>query len=226
MKNREKQNILCETLRYRFKDPTLLMSALTHSSLNKPDQPDNQRLEFLGDRVLALVISEELIKTNPNAREGQLAPQLNALVRRETCAEVASSLGVGPALMIGKSEMISGGRSKVAILADAMEAIIAAIYLDGGLEKVRKFILRAWQEKLLIAPIASFEAKSYLQEWAQARGMPPPSYSEVERSGPDHAPIFMVKVILDNGEFAYGQASAKRPAQQQAAKNLLEKIKN
>ncbi|MEE2774511.1 MAG: ribonuclease III [Pseudomonadota bacterium] len=226
MKLKETQNILCDSLKYQFKDPNLLLSALTHSSLNNPNKSDNQRLEFLGDRVLALIIAEELINSNPEAREGKLAPQLNSLVSKETCAEIAAALGVGAALMIGKSEMISGGRSKAAILADAMEAIIAAIYLDGGLESVREFILQAWQEKLAMAPSTSFEAKSYLQEWAQARGMSPPTYIEVERSGPDHAPIFKIKVLMENGEFAYGQGSAKRVAQQDAAKNFLDKIKN
>ena len=199
----------------------LLTDALTHSSLNKLTKVDNQRLEFLGDRVLALVISDALLEADPLAREGQLAPRLNVLVKKETCADIASKIGIGSALLIGRSEMISGGRHKMAILGDAMEAVIAAIYLDGGLESARTSILKVWDQHLKDAPSKSFEAKSYLQEWAQARGMNPPVYKEKKRLGPDHAPMFQVEVVLDDGETAFGTASSKRAAEQEAAKSLL-----
>lgn len=221
MKLNKNQEDLCENLGYQFKKAELLIDALTHSSLNKADKADNQRLEFLGDRVLALIISDALIKADPMAREGQLAPRLNVLVRKETCAEIAIKIGIGSALLIGRSEMISGGRQKTAILGDAMEAVIAAIYLDGGLENARSSILKVWDERLLRAPQESFEAKSYLQEWAQARGMQPPLYKEIRRIGPDHAPVFNIEVRLDNGTTALGSASSKRAAEQKAANNLL-----
>ena len=146
---------------------------------------------------------------------------MNVLVKKETCAEIASEIGLGSALLIGKSEAISGGRQKMAILGDAMEAVIAAIYLDGGLDMARKSILKVWGDRLKDAPKKSFESKSFLQEWAQARGMNVPDYEETKRVGPDHSPIFYVKVSLENGEVAIGSAPSKRAAEQEAAKNLL-----
>ena len=213
-------------LDYTFVKNELLVDALTHSSRNKSIKVDNQRLEFLGDRVLALVISDALIAADPMAREGQLAPRLNVLVKKETCAAIAVDIGLGPALLIGRSEVISGGRQKMAILGDAMEAVIAAIYIDGGLESARKSILKLWNNHLKDAPRTSFEAKSFLQEWAQARGMSPPAYKEMKRMGPDHSPIFYVEVSLDNGEIALGTASSKRAAEQEAAQNLIQKVSN
>ena len=224
MKLNQNQVLLCDNLDHAFVRPELLIEALTHSSLNSVNKNDNQRLEFLGDRVLALVISDALLAADSLAREGQLAPRLNVLVKKETCAEVAIEIGVGSALLIGKSETISGGRQKVAILGDAMEAIIAAIYVDGGLKCARTSILKAWGRRLDDAPQKSFEAKSFLQEWAQARGMQPPIYQEIQRIGPDHAPVFNIKVCLENGVGASGTASSKRAAEQEAAKNLLKRF--
>ena len=226
MKLTKDQEILCDNLDYVFVRSDLLIEALTHSSLNSVNKKDNQRLEFLGDRVLALIISDALLAVDPMAREGQLAPRLNVLVKKETCAEVALEIGVGSALLIGRSETISGGRQKVAILGDAMEAVIAAIYIDGGLKDARASILKAWGRRLEDAPQRSFEAKSFLQEWAQARGMQPPTYQEIKRVGPDHAPVFIIEVCLENGETASGTASSKRTAEQEAAKNLLQRLPN
>ncbi len=224
MKLSKNQNILCKNLGYEFKTPMVLVNALTHSSLNTTSKNDNQRLEFLGDRVLALVVSDYLLQSDLSAREGQLAPRLNALVKKETCAKIALNIGVGSALLMGRSEIISGGRQKVTILGDAMEAIIAAIYVDGGLESARQSILKVWHEHLETLPDSTFEAKSYLQEWAQGNGMPPPIYEEMLRSGPDHAPIFNIRVILKNGEEAMGVAASKRAAEQNAAKNLISRL--
>ena len=226
MKLTKDQEILCNNLDYVFVRSDLLIEALTHSSLNSVNKKDNQRLEFLGDRVLALIISDALLAVDPMAREGQLAPRLNVLVKKETCAEVALEIGVGSALLIGRSETISGGRQKVAILGDAMEAVIAAIYIDGGLKYARASILKAWGRRLEDAPQKSFEAKSFLQEWAQARGMQPPTYQEIKRVGPDHAPVFIIEVCLENGDTASGTASSKRTAEQEAAKNLLQRLPN
>ncbi len=224
MKLTSSQKLLCEKLGYTFNDNELLIAALTHSSVNNPSKIDNQRLEFLGDRVLALVISDALLQADPMAREGQLAPRLNVLVKKETCAQIATKIGLGSALVMGRSEMISGGRQKTAILGDAMEAVIAAIYIDGGLEKARVSIFELWKEILKEAPQKSFEAKSFLQEWVQARGMRPPAYREVKRMGPDHAPVFHVEVCLDSGEKALGTAASKRAAEQEAAKTMLGRL--
>ena len=157
MKLTQNQELLCNNLDYSFVNKTLLIDALTHSSRNSVIKIDNQRLEFLGDRVLALVIADALLAADLLAREGQLAPRLNVLVKKETCAEIASEIGLGSALLIGKSEAISGGRQKMAILGDAMEAVIAAIYLDGGLDMARKSILKVWGDRLKDAPKKSFE---------------------------------------------------------------------
>ena len=224
MKLNQNQKFLCNNLRYSFINNELLIDALTHSSLKNAKRVDNQRLEFLGDRVLALVISDALLEDDPVAQEGQLAPRLNALVRKETCAEIATNIGLGAALLIGKSEMISGGRQKLTILGDAMEAVIAAIYLDGGLESARRSILKVWSKYLREAPKTSFEAKSFLQEWAQARGMSPPFYQEIKRIGPDHAPVFHIKVTLDDGMIGEGMGASKRLAEQDAAKGLLQRL--
>ncbi len=221
MKLNQNQKLLCRSLNYSFLNNELLIDALTHSSLKNSTRVDNQRLEFLGDRVLALVISDALLEADPKAEEGQLAPRLNVLVKKETCAEVATNIGLGAALLIGRSEMTTGGRKKTTILGDAMEAVIAAIYIDGGLEKARASILKVWSDHLREAPKKSFEVKSSLQEWAQARGMCPPVYKETKRIGPDHAPIFYVQVTLEDGKKGFGTGSSKRSAEQEAAKNLL-----
>ena len=224
MKLTKNQKLLCKQLDYTFVNNELLIDALTHSSLNKSIKVDNQRLEFLGDRVLALVIADALLSVDLTAREGQLAPRFNVLVKKETCAEIASNIGIGSALLIGRSEVISGGRQKMAILGDAMEAVVAAIYLDGGLDSARKSILKVWGDRLIEAPKKSFESKSFLQEWVQARGMSPPIYEEIKRIGPDHAPLFYVEVSLDDGETALGTAASKRAAEQEAASNLLKRL--
>ncbi|WP_392662795.1 ribonuclease III [Amaricoccus sp. B4] len=206
-------------LGHDFTRPELLIEALTHPSMGSTQS--NQRLEFLGDRVLGLVISELLLEQDREADEGKLAPRLNALVRKEACAEVAASLGVGDALRMGRSEMLSGGRRKTAILGDAMEAVIAAIYLDGGLEAARHFVITHWAGRIEKARAQAIDAKTALQEWAQARALRPPAYVDLEREGPDHAPVFTVEVRLDNGRAARGRASSKRAAQQMAAEKLL-----
>ncbi len=186
---------------------------------------DNQRLEFLGDRVLGLVIAEQLLELDPGAAEGKLAPRLNALVRKETCADVAAEVELGQVLLMGRSEMQSGGRRKTAILGDAMEAVIAAVYLDGGYDAARSMILALWAEKLSTAAEIAIDPKTALQEWAQARGMAPPVYDEVSRRGPDHAPLFVVEARLENGTSASAEARSKRQAQQAAADDLLKSLK-
>jgi len=213
-------------LGYKFADETFLDEALTHASFNSPSARDNQRLEFLGDRVLGLVVAERLLELDPDAVEGALAPRLNAMVRKETCAEVAAEIGLGTAMQMGRSEQLSGGRRKTAMLGDAMEALIAAVYLDSDFPTARDLILRLWGERLLRADEVSSDAKTELQEWAQARGMPPPVYNDKSRRGPDHAPLFVVEAELANGMCQEAEARSKRAAQQQAAEKLLGAIKD
>lgn len=208
-------------LGHRFARPELLVRALTHSSLSSPTRPDNQRLEFLGDRVLGLVMAEALLEADMGASEGQLAPRFNALVRREACADVAREIGLGEVLKLGRSEMMSGGRRKEALLADGMEAVIAAVYRDAGFEAARALILRLWGDRIGAVDQDARDAKTALQEWAQARGLKPPAYVEIARQGPDHAPVFTIAARLENGAEARATAGAKRQAEQAAAAALL-----
>lgn len=189
-----------------------------------PSRGDNQRLEFLGDRVLGLVMAEALLEADTAAAEGLLAPRFNALVRKETCAEIARSIGLGDVLRLGRSEMLSGGRRKEALLGDAMEAVIAAVYVDGGLDAARDMILRLWGPRITSVKADARDAKTALQEWAQGRGMPPPRYEQMGRTGPDHAPVFTIRVVLDTGDDETAQARTKRQAEQAAAQTLLARL--
>ena len=209
-------------LGHAFDDRTLLREALTHSSAAGP--LSNERLEFLGDRVLGLVMAHALIARYPDESEGTLAPRFNALVRKETCAAVAETLNLGAYLRMARSEAQSGGRRKQALLGDAMEAVIAAVFLDGGLIAARDVVLDGWRPHLDAQNTAPVDAKTALQEWAQGRGMPLPRYIEVSRDGPDHKPLFRIAVSVESGETAEGEAASKRAAQQAAAANLLSRL--
>lgn len=212
-------------LGHDFARPELLVRALTHGSIASVTRPDNQRLEFLGDRVLGLVMAEALFFADEAATEGQLAPRYNALVRGETCAAIARDIGLGEVLKLGRSEMLSGGRRKEALLADAMEAVLAAVYLDAGFDAARAVVLRHWTPRLDRVEKDSRDAKTALQEWAQAHGMPPPHYEQTERSGPDHAPVFLITVRLEDGSEAQAKGSGtKRSIEQAAAQVLLDRL--
>ncbi|MFY9211091.1 MAG: ribonuclease III [Aestuariivita sp.] len=211
---------------HHFADPALLVCAVTHSSVGSPGREDNQRLEFLGDRVLGLVLSEALLDQDLEASEGQLAPRFNALVRKETCADVAREIDLGAVLRLGRSEMLSGGRRKQALLGDAMEAVIAAVYSDAGFEAARDLILRLWGKRVAQVKGDARDAKTALQEWAQARGMPPPEYVELSRSGPDHAPVFTIAARLETGAQSQASAGSKRQAEQAAATALLASLED
>ena len=213
-----------QRLGHEFRNPELLIRAVTHASISSNTRPDNQRLEFLGDRVLGLVMAEALLAADPDAPEGQLAPRYNALVRKETCADVARQVDLGAVLKLGRSEMMSGGRRKQALLGDAMEAVIAAVYEDGGFDAARGLILRLWGDRIASVKADARDPKTALQEWAQGRGQTPPSYIETGRSGPDHAPVFTVEVRLETGEAAKASAPSKRAAEQAAAKTLLTEL--
>ena len=172
--------------------------------------------------MLGLVIAEALLAADPQATEGDLAPRLNALVRKETCAEVATALDLGEGLRMGRSEMLTGGRRKTALLGDAMEAVIAAVYLDAGLEAARApHPARLGRARSAPSHAVARDPKTALQEWAQARGLPPPAYLDLDREGPDHAPVFSVEARLADGRAAAGRAASKRAAQQAAAEALL-----
>lgn len=209
---------------YTFQRPELLVRAVTHSSMSSATRDDNQRLEFLGDRVLGLVMAEALLANDPKATEGQLAPRYNALVRKEACADVARQIDLGDVLKLGRSEMISGGRRKLALLGDAMEALIAAVYIDAGFDPARSLILRLWGDRIGAVEEDARDAKTALQEWAQARGEVPPQYVEIARTGPDHQPEFTIEVRLASGLSEQATAGSKRHAEQAAATALLKKV--
>lgn len=210
---------------HQFSNRSLLLTALTHASavgdVTAPVRTSYQRLEFLGDRVLALVIAEMLLEAFPRAPEGELAQRLTRLVRNETCAEVALALDLGQAIRLGGGEAQSGGRQKVAILGDVCEAVIGALHLDGGLDQARRFIVAYWRERMLSWRGPLRDAKTTLQEWAQARGHSTPTYQIVDRSGPDHAPVFAVEVAVEKTEPARGEGRSRRDAEQSAATSLL-----
>lgn len=214
----------CDRIGYRFQEPELLVRALTHGSISSTTRPDNQRLEFLGDRVLGLVMAEALLDADVEATEGMLAPRYNALVRKETCADVARDIELGAVLKLGKSEMVSGGRRKEALLGDGMEALIAAVYRDGGFSAARDLILRLWGKRIYEVEEDARDPKTALQEFVQARGETTPQYDIIKREGPDHAPEFTIAVTLASGERAEAKAGAKRQAEQAAAKALLERL--
>ena len=211
-------------LGHDFAKPEILVRAVTHSSMTSPHRDDNQRQEFLGDRVLGLVMAEALLLADVNAAEGLLAPRFNALVRKETCADVAREIDLGAVLKLGRSEMKSGGRRKEALLADGMEAVIAAVYQDGGFDGARAMVLRLWGARIHNVADDARDPKTALQEWAQARGENPPEYIEVARSGPDHQPIFTIEARLASGLFEAATAGSKRQAEQAAASALLKKV--
>ena len=217
------RSALEERIGYHFADKTLLERAVTHISAASGGARVNsyQRLEFLGDHVLGLVISDMLFRAFPRANEGELSRRLADLVRKETCAEVARAIDIGPALSLGSSESQAGGRLRATILADACEALIGAVFIDGGYPAAEAFVARFWKERMLkpIRPLR--DPKTMLQEWAQARGLPTPAYRELARTGPHHNPKFRVAVELPDRPPAEGLGSSKRAAEQAAAAEML-----
>ena len=207
-------------LGYVFSRPELLIRALTHSSFATATG-DNQRLEFLGDRVLGLVMAEALLMADKGASEGLLAPRFNALVRKEACADVARQIDLGDVLRLGRSEMMTGGRRKEALLGDAMEAVIAAVYRDAGFDAAKRVVLRLWGRRIDHVEADARDAKTSLQEWAQGKKLGLPKYTEVSRSGPDHAPEFEVKVSVADIAPVVASGSSKRMAEQAAAEAML-----
>jgi ribonuclease III len=208
-------------LGHRFADHKLLDMALTHASAASSGRASYQRLEFLGDRVLALAVSEMLIEAFPKANEGELAQRLTALVRNESCAEVALALDVGDAIRLGAGEAQGGGRSKAAILGDVCEALIGAIHLDAGIDAARRFVRANWEARMNAWHGTMRDAKTTLQEWAQGKGIGTPVYTIVGREGPDHAPRFDVEVTIGSLAPQRGEGRTKRDAEQLAAAAVL-----
>ena len=216
--------VLEDRIGYRFGDPPTLEMALTHISALKGARNragSYQRLEFLGDHVLGLVISDMLYRAFPKADEGELSRRLADLVRKETCTEIARSVDLGAVIRVGSSEHNAGARSRPAILADVCEAVIGAVYLDGGYKAAEEVVERLWQVRLRATAQPLRDPKTVLQEWAQARGLPTPAYREIARSGPDHSPEFRVAVQLPALAPAEGLGRSKRAAEQAAAAAML-----
>lgn len=213
---------------HQFADQSLLVEALTHPSATRrgKDAPrNNQRLEFLGDRVLGLVVAHLLIARFPHEEEGPLSKRHAALVRKETLARIAREFGLGDTLTFARSEEAGNGRVKPSILADALEALIGAIYLDGGLEPAARFIRGQWEPHVqAMGQQPPRDAKTALQEWAQGRGLTLPSYTLTDTSGPAHAPLFEVQVSLAAFPPVTASATSKRQAEQAAAKALLAEL--
>ena len=215
---------LSEILDYEFDDPELARIALTHRSAAGRGEPTYERLEFLGDRVLALVIADLLYEHYPHEEEGALAKRLVALVRRETLAEVAVKLGLGLLINLSKGEEDAGGHENPAILSDVCEALIGAIYRDGGLAPARRFLECHWRDLMTAEKTPPKDAKTSLQEWAQGKGHDLPDYRTVARSGPDHSPHFTIEVRVAKYPPERGEGATKRIAEQAAAELLLERL--
>jgi ribonuclease-3 len=222
LKQNAKLAELEQRIGYAFKDRALLREALTHGSVHegKKRRRDYDRLEFLGDRVLGLCVAERLLSQHRDEQEGDLAPRFNSLVNRHACARAARAAQLGSALVLSASEEASGGRSKEAILGDVCESVIAALYLDGGLETARAFITQFWGDAFDEAKTAPRDAKTALQEWAAAKKKHL-RYVDVSQSGPEHAPHFTIEAHVEGFEPARGEGSSKREAQRAAADAFL-----
>ena len=222
---------LVRRLGHDFRDTRLLDRALTHASVGEGVAPqtsqaprDNERLEFLGDRVLGLLVAERLHNDFPEADEGQLSSRLHALVDKHACGRVGALLGIGDAVRLSPGETKSGGRRKEGVIADAVEAVLAAVYLDGGLDAARKVFERAWAEEIARPPERSLtNPKSALQEWAQAQGRPLPTYSISGRTGSDHAPTFTVQVAVEGLESLTALGRSRQDAEKAAAVAMLQR---
>jgi len=211
---------LQNALDHRFRDPGLLEAALTHRSLARGRDDNYERLEFLGDRVLALVVADMLYRNFPDEPEGALSRRLAALVRSETLTEVALTLGLGDYLRVAAAE-IDDARDNPAILANVCEAVIAAIWLDAGIDAARAFIERHWHALMSADRRPPKDAKTALQERMQGDGHPLPEYAIVEQSGPPHAPEFVVEVRVAGASPARGRGRSRRVAEQEAARAML-----
>jgi ribonuclease-3 len=209
---------------HTFADPALLTTALTHVSALKTARrrgDSYQRLEFLGDHVLGLIVSDMLYRTYPKANEGELSKRLADLVRKETCADVAKSLGLLEGIKLGQVGATADARLRTSVIGDICEAVIGAIFLDGGYPAAEQFVQRNWEERMRTLKRPSRDPKTVLQEWAQGRGLPSPVYREVERTGPHHDPVFRIAVDVPGLPPAEGVGSNKRAAEKLAASAMI-----
>jgi ribonuclease III len=213
-----------ERLGYQFQQPERLIQALTHASATNARVESNERMEFLGDRVLGLVIAEMLLETFVGEEEGALGYRFTALARREALARVAREIELGEHIKLSEGERDTGGAAKEGVLANACEAVIAALYLDGGLTAAAAFIHKYWRPMLEEDLHPRKDPKTVLQEWAQAEGKPLPDYRIITRDGPDHAPSFTVEVQIKGETAVIGLGAAKRAAEQAAAEVMLAKL--
>jgi ribonuclease-3 len=211
---------------HRFADRELLERALTHSSVGKGAKKvrDNERLEFLGDRVLNLIVAEHIVEQLPDAPEGELSKLMARLVNYHACAHAARLAGLPPALRVDASASKVGARDNDRILGDACEALIAALYREGGLEVARRFVMDFWTDAFENLEAPSKDPKTRLQEWAMARGLPLPEYRTLDRTGPSHEPRFTMEVRLPDIEPARAEAGSKRDAEKLAAEALLNRL--
>lgn len=218
-------NKIQDKLDYSFQDPARLEKALTHASAGGSEAGDNyERLEFLGDRVLGLVMAHILYEAFPDEPEGHLAKRHAALVQGQTLAEIARELDLGPVIHLSEAERLAGGAENDNILADIVEAIIGALYLDGGLAPCAKLIRALWGDRVNILQSPPRDPKTALQEWAQGRGLPLPLYEELSRTGPDHAPEFEIQVTVEGFAPARAKGASRRATEKQAAAELLERL--
>lgn len=217
---------LGKALDYRFQEPQLLIDALTHPSVDSARGQASafERLEFLGDRVLGLVVADMIYRRFPKEAEGHLARRQAALVKRESLARVARDLGIDKAVILSKSEDEGSGRSNPGLLADACEAVLGAVYADGGLDAAAAIIRKHWDPLVAEAIAPPRDAKTALQEWAQGRGLPLPAYSVLEQAGLAHEPMFHVSVVVEGEKPGDGRGTSKRAAEQAAAASLLDRL--
>lgn len=223
----EKLDRLQTLLNHRFKDQDLLIRALTHSSTGLSsigEQRNYERLEFLGDRVLGLVMADMLFTTFPDETEGGLAKRHSALVQGRTLYDIGLEQGLGEFVNMSESERAAGGEENENIIADVMESLLGALYLDGGIEAAHAMIENLWGERILVMSEAPQDPKTALQEWAQARGLPLPVYEIIEREGPDHAPLFTIQVSVEGRDPVTADGQSRRQAEKKAAKKMLQHI--
>lgn len=217
----EQQNYFQGLLKIAVNDSQILVQALTHSSVGTKD---NERLEFLGDRVLGLVIAEYLYHHRPTEQEGGLAKRLAHMASKDILASIAVKIGLHKIIFLSKSEENGGGRANTTILADCFEAVIAAVYLEYGFDVVRKLILACWDDHLCSGGAPPVDPKNILQEWSQANTLSLPEYRVISRTGPAHQPLFEVAVYIFGYQIVTGQGSSKKLAERHAAQNFLAQI--
>ena len=223
--NKEKLGSLFQKIKYNFKNIVFCVNALTHSSYNsKKNKQNYQRLEFLGDRVLGLIISEAIFKKFKNEEEGKLSKRFSNLVSKKALIEVSKEIELHNTINTSK-EYIDKIKITDSMLADSLEALIGAIYIDSNFEEVKKVVLNLWSKKLSSQEKPPVDAKSFLQEWCLSKKKKIPVYKILEKSGPDHKPTFLVELRIENFQKVKGEGSTKKKAEIDAAQKIIEKIK-